>query len=242
MVNIDTEEQLVLVISSVDSATLISKLLMSGKHAELWSAIPGQPGADVNSDHVETQGLNNVLNSSNAKHPFPTSLGGEEDHGWGPESSFSQQIGAAAMRGQFNQDAVSAMNMENMYMGSGGGARFVGLESQEYGAFQDNPARPSVYMYDQLPPMTMMKMQAYTRNDPLPPTSETSTHVQSGDGLVKGTMDTNLHDWSTDYDMSFNVNEKIYALQPQTMSSASNLIPLYTEGTFMFQSADHDHN
>ncbi|GMN28315.1 hypothetical protein TIFTF001_002000 [Ficus carica] len=211
MVNIDTEEQLVLVIGSVDSATLISKLLMSGKHAELWSAIPDQPGADVNGDHAETQGLNNVLISSNAKHPFPTSLGGEKDHGWGPES--------------------------------GGGDRFVGLESQEFGAFQDNPARPSVYMYDQLPPMTMTKMQAYTSNDPLPPTSETSTRIQSGDGLVKGTMDTNLHDWSTDYSMSFNGNEKIYALQPQTISSASNLIPPYTEGTFMFQSAEpHDHN
>ncbi|PON77438.1 Heavy metal-associated domain containing protein [Parasponia andersonii] len=82
-VNIDAEQQQVLVIGSVDSATLTDKLARSGKRADLISLTPIQLEVKMNRDHMEnnqTHDLNNGLNASETQHVFPTSFGGEEDH------------------------------------------------------------------------------------------------------------------------------------------------------------------
>nr|DAD32002.1 TPA_asm: hypothetical protein HUJ06_010853 [Nelumbo nucifera] len=81
-VNIDAEQQKVTVSGSVDSATLIKKLVKSGKHAELWSAKSNQNqkqqqqqshGAkDNKTNNDQKQGLIKGLQAFKNQQKFPT--------------------------------------------------------------------------------------------------------------------------------------------------------------------------
>ncbi|KAF8399023.1 hypothetical protein HHK36_014889 [Tetracentron sinense] len=85
-VNIDAEQQKVTVSGSVDSATLIKKLVRSGKHAEIWSSKSNQhqkqqqPNGIKNekNNKDQKQGLMKGLKAFQNQHKFPT-FSSEED-------------------------------------------------------------------------------------------------------------------------------------------------------------------
>ncbi|XP_062104880.1 heavy metal-associated isoprenylated plant protein 8-like isoform X2 [Humulus lupulus] len=170
-VTIDAEQQLVLIIGSVDSATLIKKLVESGKYAELHSPSPNQLEFGMNRYQMEnnqTLSLNNGPTASRAQHDFPTSFCGEEEREWGSELFQSQHTGREAITGQYDKNFISATVEENMLMGSDGiGGGFLGFGSHEYGAFQELNAWPSVIKDDDLPPLINTNMQAYYNSDSL---------------------------------------------------------------------------
>ena len=202
-VNIDAEQQQVLVIGSVDSATLINKLVRSGKHVEICSSpSPNQLEFKMNRDHMETNQtlhLNNGLKTSEAQHVLPISFGDEEVHGQGSELFSSGHMGTEEITGQFDQNFISGTEMENMHMfGDGADAGFLELGSHEFGAFQDHTARPLVYNYDHLPPLIKTNMQAY-----------------SSDNSLNLTMNTYMQDRSSNYNTTTCENNIFYAIQPQ---------------------------
>ncbi|GAB4828793.1 hypothetical protein Ancab_018454 [Ancistrocladus abbreviatus] len=89
-VNIDGEQQKVTVSGSVDSATLIKKLVRSGKHAELWSQKNNQTQKQNNNNNNsclkddknnkgQGQGLMKGLEAFKNQHKFPA-FSAEEDY------------------------------------------------------------------------------------------------------------------------------------------------------------------
>ncbi|GMH15181.1 hypothetical protein Nepgr_017022 [Nepenthes gracilis] len=87
-VNIDAEQQKVTVSGSVDSATLIKKLVGSGKHAELWSEKSNQNQKQKNHSSIkddknnkgQKQGLIKGLEAFKNQHKFPAFSSEEDDH------------------------------------------------------------------------------------------------------------------------------------------------------------------
>ncbi|XP_060959844.1 heavy metal-associated isoprenylated plant protein 37-like [Cannabis sativa] len=148
-VTIDAEQKLALVVGSVDSSTLIKKLAVSGKYAELQSPSLNQQEFEMNRYQMQnnqTLSLNNGPTTSRAQHVSPTSFCGEEEQEW-PSGLFqSQDTGAKAITGQYSQNFISATMVNNMHTGNNGiGADFLGFRSHEYGAFQEHNAGPWVY-------------------------------------------------------------------------------------------------
>ncbi|KAK8657407.1 hypothetical protein V6N13_035648 [Hibiscus sabdariffa] len=73
-VNIDAEQQKVSVSGSVDSATLIKKLVRAGKHAEVWSQKSKQNGNNC----IKDDKINNNKGQKQVQNKFPTFIS-EED-------------------------------------------------------------------------------------------------------------------------------------------------------------------
>lgn len=162
--------------------------------------------------------LNNGLNGSEVQRVFPTSFGGEEDPRWGSELFFKGHTGMEAITGQFDQNFVSATEVENMNT-DGNGAGFVGLGSHEFGAFQDHIAGPLVYRYDPLQQLIKTGMQAHSNEESL-----------------NQTMNVYMQDRSSNYSMTTCENDKIYTVQPQMIFNPPTLIPSNTNSPFMFGS------
>lgn len=210
-VSIDAEEQKVTVRGSVDSSTLINKLVRSGKHAELWSPISNKKQAKlVNDDNNQnqTQHLMNGHNASKNQHVFPTF--GREDDGWGSEWYFNQSRGNKAVTGEFDQNLIAAMQNANLgedgvlpigghdklenniiplsghagFHGNGS-AGFVGLGGHEFGGYQDIPWELPIHEYDH--PSSMMMANRQPRHYNHPPTEMMNiymhdrSHQQYGD-------------------------------------------------------------
>ncbi|GMI99793.1 hypothetical protein HRI_003648600 [Hibiscus trionum] len=74
-VNIDAEKQKVTVSGSVDSATLIKKLVRAGKHAEIWSQKSNQKQNNCNKDDK----INNNKGQKQKQNKFPTFISEEDD-------------------------------------------------------------------------------------------------------------------------------------------------------------------
>ena len=211
---IDAEKQQVMVMGSVNSATLINKLARWGKHAELWTASANLPQTIMNANHIENlqaryqhNGRNNE--PSSAQNVRLESFHNEDDSGWDTELFHSQNMGTEAEAGKFKQDFVLATEMENIY-GGGNGADFVGLGSHEFGVSQG-------YITE---PLVNTEVLEYPSNN-----------------LRKVRMNTFRLDKSTNYGRILNENDKSYALRSQLMSPASNLIPSNTNYAIMFSSA-----
>ncbi|XP_057507535.1 heavy metal-associated isoprenylated plant protein 37-like isoform X2 [Actinidia eriantha] len=88
-VNIDAEQQKVTVSGSVDSATLIKKLVRSGKHAEIWSNHKTSQNQNQNQNQKPNNNcMKNDKKTSNKKGPkqglvnnFPALFTSEDDDG-----------------------------------------------------------------------------------------------------------------------------------------------------------------
>lgn len=86
-VNIDAEQQKVTVSGSVDSATLIKKLVRAGKHAELWSQKSNQNQNqknncikdDKNNNKGQKQGLMKGFEPLKNQQKFPTFISEDDD-------------------------------------------------------------------------------------------------------------------------------------------------------------------
>lgn len=86
-VNIDAEQQKVTISGSVDSATLIKKLVRAGKHAELWSQKSNQNQNqknncikdDKNNNKGQKQGLMKGFEALKNQQKFPTFISEEDD-------------------------------------------------------------------------------------------------------------------------------------------------------------------
>lgn len=85
-VHIDAEQQKVTVSGSVDSATLIKKLVRAGKHAEVWSQKSNQNQKQKNNCNKEDknkgqkQGILKNLEALKNQHKFPIALSSEDDY------------------------------------------------------------------------------------------------------------------------------------------------------------------
>jgi hypothetical protein len=231
-VSIDADEQKVTVTGSVDSSTLINKLVRSGKHAELWSPISNKKQAKlVNDDNNQnqTQYLMNGLNASKNQHMFPTF--GREDDGWGSERYFDQSRGTEAETGEFDQNLIAAMQnanlggdgvlpigghdkLENIIPLSGhagfhgnGSAGFVGLGGHEFGGYQDIPSALPIHEYDHPSSMMMANRQVCHYSYP-------STEM----------MNIYMHDRNTLNNMV--MNDSVHMHQPQMINPTSSLLSM----------------
>ncbi|KAL4385406.1 hypothetical protein GQ457_15G003890 [Hibiscus cannabinus] len=74
-VNIDAEQQKVTVSGSVDSATLIKKLVRAGKHAEVWSQKPNQNRNNC----IKDDNVNKNKGQKQVQNKFPTFISEEDD-------------------------------------------------------------------------------------------------------------------------------------------------------------------
>ncbi|KAF3445254.1 hypothetical protein FNV43_RR14948 [Rhamnella rubrinervis] len=214
-VNIDAEKQQVMVIGSVDSATLIKKLLRYGKHAELCSPTTNQLEAKMNT------ALLTGLNASRNQHPLPAFFGTEGDHGLGSMAGEFRQnfittneentnLGSDANTKIVNVDKFQE-NIMNMTAGTGGEAGFTGFGRHgEFGDLQSYTAEPLVWKYDNLPP-TMKTYMMMNENNYME------------------------EDRSSYYNMVMNENQ-IYRNQP-LMNYASPMIPFNNDSYFKFESA-----
>ncbi|KAM7524261.1 hypothetical protein LguiA_014163 [Lonicera macranthoides] len=126
-VNIDAEQQVVIVSGSVDSATLIKKLVKSGKYAELWSPTP-------NKDQTQMESLIDGLKAPPTQ-PISNPARGrqvEEDQWAFQRYLNNQHLGIEALPGETDQNFIFSnnTNMENSSMAWDDG---MVLDGNEYG-------------------------------------------------------------------------------------------------------------
>ncbi|XP_044488253.1 heavy metal-associated isoprenylated plant protein 37-like [Mangifera indica] len=146
-VNIDADQQKVTVLGSVDSATLIKKLVRNGKHAELWSQKSNQNQSQSqsqiqnqkqkincikddkkNNNQGQKQGLMKGLEALKNQHKFPLFIseeGGEFYDDDEDDEEDELQFLKANQLGQFGllrQQAMDANNAKKGVAGMPGGA------------------------------------------------------------------------------------------------------------------------
>lgn len=227
-VNIDAEKQQVMVIGSVDSATLIKKLVRHGKHAELWSPTTNQLEAKMNTAENkknQTKALLTGLNASRNQQSLPTFFGTEGYHGLGSMAGEFQQnfmtttneenmnLGRDANTKIVNVDKLQE-NIMNMTAGTGDEAGFTGLGRHGvFGGLQSYSADPLVWKYDYLPPMMKTNMMMMNENN---------NYMEE--------------DRSSYYNMMMMNENQIDRNQPQ-MNYASPMIPFNNDYYFKFGSA-----
>ncbi|KAF9683919.1 hypothetical protein SADUNF_Sadunf04G0064000 [Salix dunnii] len=179
-VNIKTDHQLVIVSGRVDSATLIKKLVKSGKRAELWSLTTK---SKRNQEQLNTNQLQFLAINSQNQLMYLPSFDNETDNMRAYGDFSNQNVGLKAMNVGRGQDLMAATRMGNFYMdddnlaGSsrlgddltytmahpdyqGNGTGFVGLGSYEFNFIP-------VYEQTYGPSMIMTnKQQRYHYNHP----------------------------------------------------------------------------
>ncbi|XP_057960836.1 heavy metal-associated isoprenylated plant protein 37 [Malania oleifera] len=109
-VNIDADQQKVTVSGNVDSATLIKKLVRTGKHAELWSQKSSQnqnqkPNCfkDVKNNKVQNQGPIKGLEAFRNQQKFPTFCPGEEEDYSDDDEEYDDEEELRFLRERANQ-------------------------------------------------------------------------------------------------------------------------------------------
>uniref|UniRef100_A0A6N2LEC8 HMA domain-containing protein n=1 Tax=Salix viminalis TaxID=40686 RepID=A0A6N2LEC8_SALVM len=225
-VNIKIDHQLVIVSGRVDSATLIKKLVKSGKRAELWSVITKNKR---NQEQLNTNQLQFLaINFSDSQNQFmyPPYFDNETDNMRSYGDFSNQNVGLKAMNVGGGQDLMAATRMGNFYMdddnfaGSsrlgddlaytmaradyqGNGTGFVGLGSHEFNGMPtyEQTNRPSMIMTN--------KQQRYHYNHPA--TEMHSIYMQEP---------------HTSDNMMRNDN---FMYQPYMIDHASSTDPPYTE-------------
>ncbi|XP_022152323.1 heavy metal-associated isoprenylated plant protein 37 [Momordica charantia] len=119
---IDAENEKVTVLGSVDSATLIKKLVRAGKHAELWSQKPNpSPKPKNKDDKPPNKGPKQPkLTSFNCEGDDIDDCFGGEDGGEGYEAQEFQFLKEKAARlGLLRQQAIEANNAKKGAVGIG---------------------------------------------------------------------------------------------------------------------------
>lgn len=185
-VSIDAEEQKVTVTGSADSATLINKLIRSGKQAELWSP---------SSQKIEAKFIDGDNNQNQTQYLTNVSLNLGRDVEWASDWNFDHRGAETVIDGEFDQNLIAAA-MQNIGLGEDGvtigshdnvennmtplsslagfhrsGAGFVGLGGHELGGYQDistgfktcvynydHPSNQQGYPADNYPPTAMMNI------------------------------------------------------------------------------------
>ncbi|KAJ8769496.1 hypothetical protein K2173_003860 [Erythroxylum novogranatense] len=120
-VNIDAEQQKVTVSGSVDSATLIKKLVRAGKHAELWSQKSNQNQSqksncikDDKSGKSQKQGLIKGLEALKNQQKFPVFSSEEDDEYFDDDEDDDDEDEMRFLRanqlGLLGQQAINANN------------------------------------------------------------------------------------------------------------------------------------
>ncbi|XP_011002803.1 PREDICTED: uncharacterized protein LOC105109716 [Populus euphratica] len=181
-VNIKTEHQLVIVSGRVDSATLIKKLVRSGKRAELLSLrTKNKWNQELNANQL--QFLANDFSNPQNQFMYPASFDNETDNTRSYGDFLNQNVELKAMNLGRGQDLMAATRMGNFYMdednfaGSGrsrddfacmmghadyqgSGICFAGLGGHEFNGIPtyEQTYRPSMIMTN--------KQQRYHNNHP----------------------------------------------------------------------------
>lgn len=174
-VDINTEHQVVMVSGCVDSATLIKKLVKSGKPAELWSPSFGHKLNQEQASMNQMQHMANDLMSPKNQHIFPVSFGNEIEDMGSFENYLNQNIGMKAVNARTDLDLIAATRMGNAHLDEdkfsdhgrleddmalmmgradyqGNDTGFVGLEGHEFNGVP-------TYQQNHLPPMMMTNRQ-----------------------------------------------------------------------------------
>ncbi|KAE8736320.1 Detected protein of confused Function [Hibiscus syriacus] len=130
-VNIDAEQQKVIVSGSVDSATLIKKLVRAGKHAEVWS----QKSNQKQNNCIKDDKTNNNNGQKQLQNKFPTFIS-EEDDDYDAENDLKPNN---AKKGVGNINAASSDygKMNNNVISGNGGKK--GNQNQNTGMKVMNP-------------------------------------------------------------------------------------------------------
>ncbi|KAG6779116.1 hypothetical protein POTOM_015485 [Populus tomentosa] len=182
-VNIKTEHQLVIVSGPVDSATLIKKLVKSGKRAELWSLRTKNKRNQEQLNANQLQFLANDFSDLQNQSLYPASFDNETGNTRSCGDFLNQNVELKAMNVGRGQDLMAATRMGNFYMdgdnfaGSGrsgddfaymmghadyqdSGTGFAGLGGHEFNGIQtyEQTYRPSMIMSN--------KQQRYHHNHP----------------------------------------------------------------------------
>nr|XP_034914520.1 heavy metal-associated isoprenylated plant protein 37-like [Populus alba] len=182
-VNIKTEHQLVIVSGPVDSATLIKKLVKSGKRAELWSLRTKNKRNQEQLNANQLQFLANDFSDLKNQSLYPASFDNETGNTRSCGDFLNQNVELKAMNVGRGQDLMAATRMGNFYMdgdnfaGSGrsgddfaymmghadyqdSGTGFAGLGGHEFNGIQtyEQTYRPSMIMSN--------KQQRYHHNHP----------------------------------------------------------------------------
>ncbi|KAJ7960121.1 Heavy metal-associated domain containing protein [Quillaja saponaria] len=214
-VHIDAEEEKVTVTGNVDPATLVQKLVRSGKHAEIWSPSSYSKQGNQVKDGKNKNKINFLDNSpsTSAMYIYPTF--GREDDDWGSHWHLNQTVGTKDVAGRFHQNLMAAKLEENLSI-DGNGARHgsiyrledrmipkidsVGFQGnstghfdsggQDFGGHEDYPSGSLVYENDN-PPPKMINMQGYGQSY-LPPKVMQLHHY-----LPREMMNIYMHDRQT---------------------------------------------
>ncbi|KAL3596842.1 hypothetical protein D5086_008479 [Populus alba] len=182
-VNIKTEHQLVIVSGRVDSATLIKKLIKSGKRAELWSLRTKNKRNQEQLNANQLQFLANDFSDPQNQFLYPASFDNEIGNTRTCGDFLNQNVELKAMNVGRGQDLMAATRMGNFYMdddnfaGSGrsgddfaymmgnadyrgSGTGFAGLGGHEFNGIPtyEQTYRPSMIMSN--------KQQRYHYNHP----------------------------------------------------------------------------
>ncbi|KAK9266014.1 hypothetical protein L1049_010751 [Liquidambar formosana] len=225
-VNIDAEQQRVIVTGNVDAATLIKKLVRSGKPAEVWS-----PWANQNQSLERANYIKNDKNKTQMQYLVN---GGEVGDEWAREGYLNKITGMESLTGEVDQNSMAAAQVEYANMSGdgdaiagfhGNGSGFAGLGGHDFGELQDLSAGLPPYKYDGHPSYTMMtNMQGYQSN-----------HHPS-----RFMMDIDMQDMHTMNNMM--INGKMYMHHPQMMNHMSPLVPSYTDYYSNFGSAPYHYD
>ncbi|CAK7344103.1 unnamed protein product [Dovyalis caffra] len=225
-VNIKTEHQLVLVSGRVDSATLIKKLVKSGKRAELWHPSPKKKLNQEQPNSNQLQFLANNFNAPQNQFMYPASTNNETDNMMSYGDYQNQNVALKDMNAGRGQNLMAATRMRNFYMdddnfvGSGrlghdfaymmgredyqgNGTGFVGLGGHDFNGMP-------TYEQKYLPSMIMTKKQQRYHYDH-PATEMHNIYMK---------------DPHTGSDMMTN---DIFMYQPYMMDHASSTYPPYTD-------------
>ena len=115
-VNIKTENQLVIVSGRVDSATLIKKLVKSGKRAELWSLRTKNKRNQEQLNANQLQFLANDFSDPKNQFMYPASFDNETGNTRSYGDFLNQNVELKAMNVGRGQDLMAATRMGNFYM------------------------------------------------------------------------------------------------------------------------------
>ncbi|KAK8714919.1 hypothetical protein V6N13_042264 [Hibiscus sabdariffa] len=121
-VNIDAEQQKVTVSGSLDSATLIKKLVRAGKHAEVWS----QKSNQNRNNCIKDDKINNNKGQKQVQNKFPTLISEEDDdsmddYGAGNDLQFLKPNNAKKGVGNITAASRNYGKMNNNVINGNGG-------------------------------------------------------------------------------------------------------------------------
>lgn len=236
-VHIDVEEQKVTVTGSADSATLINKLVRSGKHAELWSPISNRRRARIVDGDKNLDQTHYVVNGN--PHMLPNLFGREDDElasEWYSDQSrgnnavtgdeFDHHLLAAMQNVDLSGDVATtvgghdklANNMPPLssYAGfQGNGDSFVGVGGHEFG--EGLP----IYEHDHQSPIMRTNLQGHPYN--YPPT---------------GMINIDMRDRNAVNNMMF--NDDVHMRKPWTVSHGSSQVPITHNFYYELSPTNHD--